>query len=201
MNFIRENMHSYSSHACRNMKYWRMHPIQLFLLALSLAAIGCDYTSTISTSEKLVTTDAFFDSAPGFELPYIIFASNSIQDWVLTTETRLHYNKEKALYIAEGISATAPIVDDSGLRFKICGENWSNQFGFSDHVPSEETIFGVTTAGTILSVQKVPFAASDMHIEFSQEELGASEHKKIRIEFKVIENTENPKALIRVSLY
>lgn len=201
MIFIKKNMHLYSLHTCSKIKHLLIHPIRISLLALSLAAIGCDYTSTINTSEKLVITNAFFNSAPGFELPYIVFASNSIQDWVLTTETRLHYNKEKGLYIAEGISATAPIVDDSGPRFKICGENWSNQFGFSDHVPSEETIFGVTTSGTILSVQKVPFAASDMHMEFSQKEINASEHKKIRIEFKVIDNTDSPKALIRVSLY
>ena len=194
-------MHIYSLKIFSNIKYLLIRAIRLCLLALSLAVIGCDYSSTINTSEKLVITDAFFDSVQGFELPYMVFASNSIQDWVLTTETRLHYNKEKNVYIAEGISAIAPIVDDSGARFKICGENWSNQFGFSDHVPSEETIFGVTTAGTILSVQKVPFAASDMHMEFSQQELNASEHKKIRIEFKVIDNTDSPKALIRVSLY
>lgn len=194
-------MHTYSIHTYSKIKHLLIHSIRLSVLTLLLACVGCDYSNTIETSEKLVITDAFFDSAPGFELPYTVFASNSIQDWVLTTETRLHYNKEKNVYIAEDISATKSSVDDSGPRFKICGENWSNQFGFSDHVPSEETTFGVTTAGTILSIQKVPFAASDMHMEFSQKEINASEHKKIRIEFKVIDNTDSPKALIRVSLY
>jgi len=168
---------------------------------LSLVIIGCDYTSTIDTSERLVLTDEYFDSVQGFELPYMVFASNSIQDWVLNTETQMYYNYDKQLYIAEGISATASAVDEFGVRFKICGENWSNQFGFSDHVPSEETILGVTGAGTILSIQKEPFAASDMHLEFSQKEIYESEHKKVRIEFKVIDKSENPKALIRVSLY
>lgn len=174
---------------------------QLVLLSGLMAVAGCDYISSINTTENLIITNAAFDSKEGFELPYTIFAPNSIQDWTLSAETKLHYNKEKSIYVSNEISAVAPQVDESGLRFKICGENWSNQFGFSDHVPSEETIFGVTSSGTILSIQKVPFAASDMHMELSEEDLSASANKKIRIELKITDNSENPKALLRVSLY
>lgn len=116
-------------------------------------------------------------------------------------QSQMTYDESTHTYTLDGIPLLAPVNDGFGPRFKICGENWSNQFGFSDHVPAEETTFGVTTSGTILSIQKMPFATSDMHMEFSEQAIEEARHKLVKIELKVIEASKYPKAYIRVTVY
>jgi len=180
-----------------------IHIYGLSLLALmSLVSIGgCDRTLSLRLDRTALPSLNDFDVQPGYKLPYPLYMPSSIMGWELSPFTEMLFDDATGVYQLAGIPLDLPEVDRRGTRFKICSDDWKNQFGFGDYLTDVESTVGLDLGGLVQRVVKADFATADIRIEYSTADREKLRKRMLSLEFKVTTLEPEPHGLIRLTIY
>lgn len=180
--------------------WWRRQgATSLCGLLVCLALTGCEpgLNARLQATDPVDTSD--FDQAQGMEIPYPLYLPSSLTAWSLDESTRFRFDAQRKLYLLEGIPLNLPLIDSLGPRFKLCSESWQYQFGFGSYITDDESTVGVSEQPAVVRVERFPQASTDIRLEFSAP--AGSEHRYLRVEFKLLHWEPKPEGLLRLSLY
>lgn len=170
-------------------------------VSMGLTLYGCDSLLGSSIKDKPLLSIEDFRRAQGHKLLYNIYLPSSWTGWVHQENSLFHYFPETQSYRMESIYVGQNEVDTLGSRFKISSLEWRYQFGFGHHgISLNESTFGLSKEGVVVSLIYSSEGLSDMRVEYSQEDYADMKGKILSFELKVLDTTANPKALLLVQV-
>ncbi len=170
-----------------------------FSILFSLS--GCDALLGSSIKNQSLITLEEFRQSRGYELQYNVYLTSSWLGWEHKQESMFHYNPDTQSYIHERIRVGQNEVDTLGSRFKVSSLEWRYQFGFGHHgISLNESTFGLGKEGVVVRLMYSSEGVSDMRVEYAARDYPEIKDKILSFEFKVLDNSAAPEALLYVSI-